>query len=89
MRGNLNTRLNKLTSAKDYAGLILAAAGVHRMGWNDKISQVRYSLANRYIVSNFIDELSSKAEQKHLKYQPISPVFVYHVVMVNKSYSFF
>ncbi|XP_042229281.1 porphobilinogen deaminase-like [Homarus americanus] len=39
VRGNLNTRLRKLDSADDYAALILAAAGVVRMGWKDRISQ--------------------------------------------------
>lgn len=40
VRGNLNTRFRKLDSADDYAALILAAAGVVRMGWKDRISQV-------------------------------------------------
>ncbi|XP_018026060.1 porphobilinogen deaminase-like [Hyalella azteca] len=39
IRGNLNTRLKKLVSSDRYAGIILAAAGVRRMGWTDKISQ--------------------------------------------------
>lgn len=40
VRGNLNTRLRKLDQADDYAALILAVAGVVRMGWKDRISQV-------------------------------------------------
>ncbi|KAF2350597.1 Porphobilinogen deaminase N-terminal, partial [Trinorchestia longiramus] len=43
VRGNLNTRLNKLISSHHYAGLVLAAAGVHRMGWTDKISKIHYT----------------------------------------------
>ncbi|XP_071529404.1 porphobilinogen deaminase isoform X1 [Panulirus ornatus] len=39
VRGNLNTRFRKLDSADDYAALILAAAGVVRMGWKNRISQ--------------------------------------------------
>ncbi|KAH8302995.1 hypothetical protein KR044_012898 [Drosophila immigrans] len=41
IRGNLNTRLAKL-DAKDskFAGIILAQAGLVRMGWNSRISQV-------------------------------------------------
>ncbi|XP_027221081.2 porphobilinogen deaminase [Penaeus vannamei] len=39
VRGNLNTRLRKLDEADDYAALILAVAGVVRMGWKDRISQ--------------------------------------------------
>ena len=38
LRGNLNTRIKKL-SAGDFAAIILAAAGVKRMGWEDKITE--------------------------------------------------
>lgn len=41
IRGNLNTRLAKLdASDSKYVGIILAQAGLVRMGWNDRISQV-------------------------------------------------
>lgn len=40
-RGNLNTRLKKLDEKEDFAAIILAAAGLRRMGWEDRISQVR------------------------------------------------
>ena len=45
VRGNLNTRLKKLDCTDgeygmEYSALILAAAGVKRMGWKDRISQV-------------------------------------------------
>lgn len=40
-RGNLNTRLKKLDEKDDYAAIILAAAGLKRMGWESRISQVR------------------------------------------------
>ncbi|KAK8738012.1 hypothetical protein OTU49_004347 [Cherax quadricarinatus] len=39
VRGNLNTRFRKLDDADDYAALVLAAAGVIRMGWKNRISQ--------------------------------------------------
>lgn len=40
IRGNLNTRLAKLDVAgSKYAGIILAQAGLVRMGWHDRISQ--------------------------------------------------
>ncbi|KAG0711658.1 Porphobilinogen deaminase [Chionoecetes opilio] len=39
VRGNLNTRLRKLEEGSTYDALILAAAGVLRMGWQAKISQ--------------------------------------------------
>ena len=39
IRGNLNTRFRKL-DAEDgpYSAIILAAAGVKRLGWEDRIS---------------------------------------------------
>lgn len=40
VRGNLNTRLRKLDDpAGPYSALILAVAGVQRMGWAERISQ--------------------------------------------------
>lgn len=39
VRGNLNTRFRKLDEADDYAALVLAVAGVVRMGWKKRISQ--------------------------------------------------
>ncbi len=38
LRGNLNTRIKKLDSG-DFDAIILAAAGVKRMGWEDKITE--------------------------------------------------
>jgi len=38
LRGNLNTRLARLDSG-DYEGILLAAAGVIRLGWSDRISE--------------------------------------------------
>ncbi len=44
VRGNLNTRLRKLDDPEGpYSGLILAAAGVNRMGWQNRIGQVLFS----------------------------------------------
>ncbi|KAJ8347777.1 hypothetical protein SKAU_G00263660 [Synaphobranchus kaupii] len=40
IRGNLNTRLKKLDEKDDFAAIILAAAGLCRMGWESRISQV-------------------------------------------------
>ncbi|XP_008306975.1 porphobilinogen deaminase isoform X2 [Cynoglossus semilaevis] len=40
IRGNLNTRLKKLDEASDFAAIILAAAGLKRMGWEERISQI-------------------------------------------------
>ncbi|CAL8350686.1 unnamed protein product [Lota lota] len=40
IRGNLNTRLKKLDDKEDYSAIILAAAGLKRMGWDNRISQI-------------------------------------------------
>ena len=39
MRGNLNTRWRKLHESDEMAGLILAAAGLLRMGWEERITE--------------------------------------------------
>lgn len=40
IRGNLNTRLQKLDDPKSqYDAICLAYAGIHRLGWDDRISQ--------------------------------------------------
>uniref|UniRef100_A0A8B9K9N2 hydroxymethylbilane synthase n=1 Tax=Astyanax mexicanus TaxID=7994 RepID=A0A8B9K9N2_ASTMX len=40
IRGNLNTRLKKLDENSDFSAIILAAAGLRRMGWDSRISQI-------------------------------------------------
>lgn len=41
IRGNLNTRLRKLDDEdSQYDALVLAYAGVHRMGWTDRVSEI-------------------------------------------------
>lgn len=50
VRGNLNTRLAKLNSGGQYAALLLASAGLHRMGWGDKISKVLPCAEMKYAV---------------------------------------
>ncbi|MDW7674371.1 MAG: hydroxymethylbilane synthase [Bacillota bacterium] len=39
IRGNLNTRLKKFDE-QDYDAMVLAAAGVERLGWAEKISEI-------------------------------------------------
>ncbi len=39
IRGNLNTRMNKLRES-DWAGMILACAGVSRLGWEESIGEI-------------------------------------------------
>lgn len=40
IRGNLNTRLRKLDQDEKYSGIILAVAGVKRMNWENRITQL-------------------------------------------------
>ncbi|XP_075047099.1 porphobilinogen deaminase isoform X2 [Mixophyes fleayi] len=40
IRGNLNTRLKKLDDQNNFNAIILAAAGLHRMGWEERIGQI-------------------------------------------------
>ncbi|OAJ44277.1 hypothetical protein BDV3_002492 [Batrachochytrium dendrobatidis] len=41
IRGNLNTRLKKLDDpASPFAAILLAYAGIHRMGWTDRITEI-------------------------------------------------
>ncbi|XP_014069130.2 porphobilinogen deaminase isoform X2 [Salmo salar] len=40
IRGNLNTRLKKLDEKDDFSAIILAAAGLRRMGWDSRVSQI-------------------------------------------------
>lgn len=40
IRGNLNTRLKKLDNLKQYQAIVLATAGLQRMGWHKRISKI-------------------------------------------------
>ncbi|XP_072557098.1 porphobilinogen deaminase isoform X2 [Paramormyrops kingsleyae] len=40
IRGNLNTRLKKLDETDNFSAIILAAAGLNRMGWDNRIGQI-------------------------------------------------
>ncbi|KAF1485857.1 Porphobilinogen deaminase, partial [Pygoscelis antarcticus] len=40
IRGNLNTRLKKLDEKEDFSAIILAAAGLKRMGWENRVGQL-------------------------------------------------
>uniref|UniRef100_A0A7N4P8A3 Porphobilinogen deaminase n=1 Tax=Sarcophilus harrisii TaxID=9305 RepID=A0A7N4P8A3_SARHA len=42
IRGNLNTRLRKLDEQQEFSAIILAAAGLQRMNWQDRIGQFLY-----------------------------------------------
>lgn len=40
IRGNLNTRLKKLDELNMFHAIVLAQAGLCRMGWNDRVTKV-------------------------------------------------
>ncbi|KAG8434561.1 hypothetical protein GDO86_012803 [Hymenochirus boettgeri] len=40
IRGNLNTRMKKLDEKEDFSAIVLAAAGLRRMGWENRIGQI-------------------------------------------------
>ncbi|CAL4149247.1 unnamed protein product, partial [Meganyctiphanes norvegica] len=50
VRGNLNTRFKKLDEGTTYSALILATAGVVRMGWEDRISTYYRARMNFYAI---------------------------------------
>ncbi|XP_069324951.1 porphobilinogen deaminase isoform X9 [Eulemur rufifrons] len=39
IRGNLNTRLRKLDELQEFSAIILATAGLQRMGWQNRVGQ--------------------------------------------------
>ncbi|XP_071095568.1 porphobilinogen deaminase-like isoform X2 [Haliotis cracherodii] len=51
IRGNLNTRFSKLDDADVYDAIVLAVAGLDRMGWSHRISQKLTSDVCMYAVS--------------------------------------
>lgn len=67
IRGNLNTRLAKL-DAKDskFAGIILAQAGLVRMGWMSRISQVLEPTDLLYAVGQGALAVECRANDAHV-----------------------
>ena len=47
IRGNLNTRLKKLDEFNNFQGIVLAVAGLQRMNWDERISQVLFIVITR------------------------------------------
>ncbi|XP_036923392.1 porphobilinogen deaminase isoform X1 [Sturnira hondurensis] len=46
IRGNLNTRLQKLDELQEFSAIILATAGLQRMGWQNRIGQAFYMIGS-------------------------------------------
>ncbi|XP_003472827.1 porphobilinogen deaminase isoform X2 [Cavia porcellus] len=40
IRGNLNTRLRKLDEQQEFSAIILAVAGLQRLGWQNRVGQI-------------------------------------------------
>ncbi|KAL5019761.1 hypothetical protein ScPMuIL_002653 [Solemya velum] len=64
IRGNLNTRLKKLDDADIYDAIILAVAGLDRMGWQNRISQVLGKDVCMYAVSQGAMAVECRADDK-------------------------
>ncbi|XP_071484156.1 porphobilinogen deaminase-like [Diadema antillarum] len=67
VRGNLNTRLRKLDEDKVYDGLILAVAGLLRMGWEHRISQILSPEICKYSVSQGALGVEIKTRNRHMQ----------------------
>uniref|UniRef100_A0A8C4PHS7 Porphobilinogen deaminase n=1 Tax=Equus asinus asinus TaxID=83772 RepID=A0A8C4PHS7_EQUAS len=50
IRGNLNTRLRKLDELQEFSAIILAAAGLQRMGWQNRMGQILHPEECMYAV---------------------------------------
>ncbi|OBS58495.1 hypothetical protein A6R68_10360 [Neotoma lepida] len=50
IRGNLNTRLRKLYEQQEFSAIILAVAGLQRMGWQNRVGQILHPEECMYAV---------------------------------------
>ncbi|XP_055211078.1 porphobilinogen deaminase isoform X3 [Gorilla gorilla gorilla] len=50
IRGNLNTRLRKLDEQQEFSAIILATAGLQRMGWHNRVGQILHPEECMYAV---------------------------------------
>uniref|UniRef100_A0AAA9TB78 hydroxymethylbilane synthase n=1 Tax=Bos taurus TaxID=9913 RepID=A0AAA9TB78_BOVIN len=50
IRGNLNTRLRKLDELQEFSAIILATAGLQRMGWQNRVGQILHPEECMYAV---------------------------------------
>ncbi|XP_053547321.1 porphobilinogen deaminase isoform X2 [Bombina bombina] len=66
IRGNLNTRLKKLDDQEDFSAIILAAAGLQRMGWENRIGQVLTSDECLYAVGQGALAVEVRAKDQHI-----------------------
>ncbi|BFZ14629.1 hypothetical protein BsWGS_17668 [Bradybaena similaris] len=64
IRGNLNTRFKKLAEQDTYDAIILAVAGLERMGWQEWISQVLSPEECMYAVSQGAMAVECRADDE-------------------------
>ncbi|XP_062608380.1 porphobilinogen deaminase-like [Saccostrea cucullata] len=64
IRGSLNSRLEKLDGGDKYAALILAEAGLSRMGWEDRLSERLADSGCLYAVSQGAIGVECRADDK-------------------------
>ncbi|XP_013366529.1 PREDICTED: porphobilinogen deaminase isoform X4 [Chinchilla lanigera] len=50
IRGNLNTRLRKLDEQQEFSAIILAVAGLQRLGWQNRVGQILHPEECMYAV---------------------------------------
>ncbi|EDL25580.1 mCG10727, isoform CRA_a [Mus musculus] len=50
LRGNLNTRLRKLDELQEFSAIVLAVAGLQRMGWQNRVGQILHPEECMYAV---------------------------------------
>lgn len=94
MRGNLNTRLKKLDNSQstsnntdtNYSGIILALAGIQRMGWERRVSQIIDSDVMLYAVGQGALAVECRLGDNYIL-DMLEPLHHYETVLqVNKSY---
>lgn len=66
IRGNLNTRLKKLDELNIYSGIVLAKAGLSRMGWSKRISQILDSNEILYCVGQGALAVECRENDQHI-----------------------
>lgn len=94
VRGNLNTRLKKLDSNNDasgdntdtnYSGIILALAGIQRMGWEKRVSQIIDSDVMLYAVGQGALAVECRLGDDYIL-EMLEPLHHYETVLQVKHY---
>ncbi|XP_019571882.1 porphobilinogen deaminase isoform X3 [Rhinolophus sinicus] len=66
IRGNLNTRLQKLDELQEFSAIILAAAGLQRMGWQNRVGQILHPEECMYAVGQGALGVEVRAKDKDI-----------------------